>query len=244
MASSNVSREFEYAEEPKQSSGWQLARDIGETIVLTLLMFLVIRLAVQDFQVDGFSMVPTLQDRQFVLVDKLTYFFSSPQRGDVIVFEYPRDHTQNYIKRIIGLPGDHVYVDSKTGQVSVNGTAINEPYVNNLGNPYGEVTLVLGANQYFVLGDNRAYSSDSRDWGPVKRSEIIGKASLVYWPFSALHFLPNERTIFTNITQGGNSNALDNKAVPTTDPLAGLSFIVLLPFALTAAEARKLLRRR
>jgi signal peptidase I len=196
---SDLSRDFDYAERPKHSPTWQLARDIGETIILTLIMFLVIRLAVQDFQVDGTSMEPTLQDRQFVLVDKLTYTFNAPQRGDVIVFEYPRDHHQNYIKRIIGIPGDKVYV-AQNGTVSVNGVTLSEPYTNPSDNPYADhAPVTLDPNTYFVLGDNRGFSSDSRDWGSVSRGEIIGKATLVYWPLNVLHFLPNEQTVYSQV---------------------------------------------
>ena len=237
----DISREFEYTEKPKQSSNWQLVRDIGETIILTLLMFLVIRLAVQDFQVDGTSMVPTLQTQQFVLVDKLTYFFGNPQRGDVIVFEYPLDHTQNYIKRIIGLPGDHVYI-SPAGVLSVNGTVLNEPYINDNDNQAnGEISRTLGPNQYFVMGDNRGGSSDSRFWGPVDRSLIIGKASLIYWPFADLHFLPNEHTVFAQIANSAHSGVSTGNATPSnTDPLSDTIFIFLMPLAAAALHLKKI----
>ncbi len=218
-ASNEFARDFAYEEKPRLSPTWQLLIDIGETLVLTVLMFLVIRFAVQDFQVDGTSMLPTLQNSQFVLVDKLTYDFSQPQRGDIIVFEYPLDRTKNYIKRIIGLPGDHVEVD-EAGKVSVNGTTLNEPYVNDLDNFYGPRSITLGANQYYVLGDNRGGSSDSREWGPVDRSEIIGKATLVYWPFSAFHFLPNEHGIFSQVPQavGNPSPNWDLSAIASAIP--------------------------
>ena len=201
---SDIVRDFAYEEKSRISPAWQLAIDIGETIILTVVMFFIIRLAVQNYQVDGTSMLPTLQNNQFVLVDKLTYVFSAPQRGDVIVFIYPNNHTLNYVKRIIGLPGDHVVV-AQDGKVSVNGTVINEPYVNDLDNslyydehsPYLDVTLA--PHQYYVLGDNRGGSSDSRDWGPVPQNDIIGKASFVYWPFSAMHFLQNEHPVFASV---------------------------------------------
>ena len=201
---SDIARDFAYEEKPRISPTWQLVIDIGETVILTVVMFFIIRLAVQDYQVDGTSMLPTLQNNQFVLVDKLTYVFSAPERGDVIVFIYPNNHTLNYVKRIIGLPGDHVVV-AQDGKVSVNGTVINEPYVNDLDNslyfdehsPYLDITLA--PHQYYVLGDNRGGSSDSRDWGPVPQNDIIGKAALVYWPFSAMHFLQNEHPVFTGV---------------------------------------------
>ncbi len=249
---SDVTREFDYAEKPKLSPGWQLARDIGETIILTLLMFLVIRLAVQDYQVDGTSMLPTLQNTQFVLVDKLTYAFNSPQRGDIIVFEYPLDHTQNYIKRIIGVPGDVISITDKVANginistVSVNGQVLDEPYINDQDNPYGPETYVLKPGQYFVLGDNRGGSSDSRDWGPVDRSLIIGKAELVYWPLSALHFLPNEHSVFAGVPQSNGAVPSVTPGGPVSDgravPAGSLLFLTMLPIAGTAVLARRRLR--
>ncbi len=173
----------------------RMVRELLETITLTVLMFMVFRFAVQNYRVDGHSMVPTLQDQQYILVDKAAYLFHPPQRGDVIVFAYPIDPTQDYVKRIIGVPGDRVQVD-QDGTVSVNGTQIQEPYISESVNPYAPTDLVLKANQYFVLGDNRGDSSDSRVWGPVPRQNIIGKAALVYWPLSALHFLPDESKYF------------------------------------------------
>ena len=236
---SDISREFEYSEEPKHSTNWQLLRDVGETIILTLLMFLVIRLAVQDFQVDGTSMVPTLQNTQFVLVDKLSYYFGSPQRGDVIVFEFPLDHTQNFVKRIVGVPGDRIDI-SAAGQVSVNGVPIQEPYVNDLDNPQGSITRIIGPDQYYVLGDNRGGSYDSRYWGIVHRNEIIGKASLVYWPLSAFHLLPDAHYVFARVSPAGSTSPVES------DPLAG-TFIFVLPVMIAVgARGRYLLpgRRR
>ncbi|SRR5579884_1152979 len=234
---SDISREFEYSEEPKHSANWQILRDVGETIILTLLMFLVIRLAVQDFQVDGYSMVPTLQNTQFVLVDKLSYFFGSPQRGDIIVFEFPLDHSQNFVKRIIGVPGDRIDITA-AGQVSVNGVPIQEPYVNDLDNPQGNITRILGPNQYYVLGDNRGGSYDSRYWGAVRRDEIIGKASLVYWPLSAFHLLSDAHNVFARVSPEGNTSPLEG------DPLAG-TFVFILPVMVAVgARGRYLLPSR
>jgi signal peptidase I len=116
----------------------------------------------------------------------------------VIVFEYPKDTSEDFVKRIVGLPGDTVQV-ATNGQVSVNGVAINEPYVNDLGNPYGATTVTLNPNQYFVLGDNRGDSSDSRMWGPVPRNDIIGRAELVYWPLNDIHVLTDWSSVFGSI---------------------------------------------
>jgi signal peptidase I len=243
----DISRDFAYEEKPRLSPTWQLIIDIGETLILTVVMFMVIRFAVQDFQVEGTSMLPTLQNNQFVLVDKLTYNFSQPQRGDVIVFEYPLDHTKNYIKRVIGLPGDHVTVNA-AGIVRVNGKALSEPYVNDLDNFYGDRDVTLGANQYYVLGDNRGGSSDSREWGPVNKSEIIGKATLVYWPFSAFHFLPNEHSVFNGVPSSNTSSTIS--PLPNTTlqsqldtPFSALTLFGALPVSAAIVRARKRTRR-
>ncbi|HST89067.1 MAG TPA: signal peptidase I, partial [Ktedonobacterales bacterium] len=155
-------------------------------------------LLVQNYRVDGPSMTPTLINQEYILVDKAQYIFQRPQRGDIIVFAFPKDTSQDFVKRIIGLPGDTVRVDAN-GQVTVDGVAINEPYVNDLTNPYPPNTWVLKSDQYFVLGDNRGDSSDSRDWGPVPRNDIIGKAALVYWPFNDLRLLNDYSTVYAHV---------------------------------------------
>jgi signal peptidase I len=175
-----------------------MLREILETVTLTILLFLVFRFAVQNYRVDGHSMMPTLQDQQYILVNRAAYLFHPPERGDVIVFAYPLDPTQDYVKRVIGIPGDHVQVEPD-GTVIVNGVRLQEPYITPSPDPYTPTDIILGANQYFVLGDNRGDSSDSRVWGPVPRQNIIGKALLVYWPLGNFHFIPDESTIFSAI---------------------------------------------
>src|SRR5205085_3605773 len=176
---------------------YRLVREVIETIVLTVLMFLIIRFAVQNFNIDGMSMEPNLHNKELILVDKWTYLFHPPDRGDVIVFVAPPDPTQDYIKRVIGLPGDVITIQNTT--VIVDGTTLKETYIDpeRQGNPYAYKVIsnmVVPANDYFVLGDNRAGSSDSRDWGFVPRKNIIGRAAFVYWPLGEDNngFLPNE----------------------------------------------------
>ncbi len=162
---------------------YRLVREIIETLVLTVLMFLVIRLAVQNFNIDGMSMEPNLHNQELVLVDKWSYRFNKPGRGDVIVFVAPPNPAQDYIKRIIGLPGDVITI--RDTQVFVNGKALDEPYIDPhlQGNPYAPTTnLIIPSGAYFVLGDNRNGSSDSRDWGCVPQGNVVGRAALVYWP--------------------------------------------------------------
>jgi signal peptidase I len=152
--------------------------DIVETIVLSVLLFAGINTVSARIRVDGFSMEPTLQNSEFVIVNKLAYKLGSPSIGDVIVFHYPVDPTQEFIKRVIGLPGDQVKVSG--GLVYVNGKALSEPYIASPPRYNGEWVVPQGG--LFVLGDNRNNSSDSHSWGSVPLNNIIGKALFVYWP--------------------------------------------------------------
>ena len=154
---------------------------IGAAVLAVLIMTFVAR----TFTVDGPSMMPTLQDGQRLLVDRLTYRFKEPQRGDVIVFRYPANPRQHFIKRIIGVPGDEIFIAG--GTVFVNGVALQEDYINGpmfTGRPFGPVIVQPGT--YFVLGDNRNNSEDSRDRrvGLVPRENIVGRAVWRYWPLA------------------------------------------------------------
>jgi len=190
--------DYDYQDEQGEHWGGRLLIEVLEVAVLTLVIFLVVRLLVQNYQVDGPSMQPTLYTSEYILVNKVDYYVGSPQRGDVIVFHYPLKPSVDYVKRVIGLPGDTVTVDA-SGMVTVDGVQLNEPYVNDHDNPYRPQTWQLSANQYFVLGDNRGDSSDSRDWGPVPRFDIVGKADLVYWPLNDVHLLRDWSGIFRKI---------------------------------------------
>jgi signal peptidase I len=152
--------------------------DVAETVILAAVLFLGINAISARIRVDGYSMEPTLHNGEFVIVNKLAYRLGSPDHGDVIVFRYPRDPTQEYIKRVIGLPGDLVNVNN--GEVFVNGQRIDEPYVASAPRYQSEWTVPDG--NLFVLGDNRNNSSDSHNWGPVPLENVIGRALFVYWP--------------------------------------------------------------
>lgn len=173
-----------------------LTREIIETVALTLLIFLVIRFAVQNYLVDGLSMEPSLHNNEYVLVNKLAYLFHAPERGDVIVFHWPIDTSKDLIKRVIGLPGDVITIDSKT--VRVDGVLLNEPYISAPANPIGG-KWVVPPNNYFVMGDNRIISDDSRDWKFVPRDFIIGKAVMVYWPLNQWQFINTYSSVYTQI---------------------------------------------
>ncbi len=167
---------------PQPSTGAQILavlREVLETILLTLVIFFLIRFAVENYRVEGQSMEPNFHNGQYLLVNKLQYMVGSPQRDDVIIFRFPLDETKNYIKRVIGLPGDAVEV--KSGRVYINGNLVPETFpINHASYDWGPATI--GPDQYFVLGDNRPESSDSHAWGLVPKRDIIGKAWLCYWP--------------------------------------------------------------
>ncbi|HKF36526.1 MAG TPA: signal peptidase I, partial [Ktedonobacteraceae bacterium] len=166
-----------------------------------------------------------------ILVDKWTYLFRPPARGDVIVFVAPPTPSQDYIKRVIGLPGDTITIENTT--VIVDGVTLNESYVdpNNQGNQYAPIiNRRVPPNQYFVLGDNRKDSSDSRAWGFVPRKNIIGRAAFVYWPLHEDNdgFLPNVSSVFASIHQGSAAFTLLSYGIPLdTDPVVLLILPVL-----------------
>jgi signal peptidase I len=192
---------------------YRLIREIVETVVLTVLMFVIINLAVQNYDVTGPSMETSLHNQERIMVDKVSYVFHSPARGDVIVFIAPPAATavpENYVKRIIGIPGDVITVDGNT--VILDGVTLNETYVapgmqGNANPPI--IKRVVPDGEYFVMGDHRGNSSDSRAWGFVPRGNIIGRAALVYWPFGQDNsgFLPNVSSVFTNVHQPTNNAA-------------------------------------
>lgn len=201
MARGSVaSRDESYNYQDEQGEGWagRLLLDALEVAIITTLIFLLARVFVQNYQVDGPSMTPTLLNSQYILVNKADYYLHTPQRGDVIVFRYPRDPSRDFVKRVIGIPGDTVRI-TNSGIVSVDGVRLSEPYTNDLTNYYGPESWTLKTGQYFVLGDNRGDSSDSRDWGPVPRTDIIGKAEFVYWPLSDIHPLHDYSGNFSGI---------------------------------------------
>lgn len=161
--------------------------DILQVIVFAVALFLFVYLLVlQPHKIKGQSMDPNFPDAEYLLTDKISYRFNAPQRGDVVVFKSPVDPNEDYIKRIIGLPGDTVSVLG--GKVYVNRQQLKEAYLaadlyTSAGNFLSEgETKTVPADQYFVLGDNRPHSSDSRAFGFITFKVITGKAWLIYWP--------------------------------------------------------------
>jgi signal peptidase I len=160
---------------------------IAAVIVVPLRLFVA-----QPFIVSGASMEPTFENGQYLIVDELTYHFDAPKRGDVIIFRYPKDTSQFFIKRIVGLPGESVLI--RNGQIEIqkqNGTTttLNEPYVVNQGNG-PDATYQIPAGDYFVMGDNRPESSDSRSWGLLPRADIVGRAAVRLLPFNTATTFP------------------------------------------------------
>lgn len=167
--------------------------DVLETLVLSVLLFAAINAISARIRVDGYSMEPNLHSGEFVIVNKMTYKFGSPQIGDVIVFHFPRDPEQEYIKRVIGLPGDQVVISNK--QVRVNGQILDEPYIAAA--PVYESNWTVTEDSLFVLGDNRNNSSDSHNWGLVPQSNVVGKAVFIYWPLTEWGLVDHIAPVFT-----------------------------------------------
>ena len=177
--------------------------DLFETVVIALAVFLIIYLFLfQPHQVRGDSMYPSFHNGEYILTDKISYRLKSPQRGDVVIFRAPQNEDYDYIKRIIGLPGENVTLES--GRILVNDQIISEDYLPGTYDTRSGAFLRPGAtvnvpvNHYFVLGDNRQHSSDSREWGFVPQENIVGRAWFRYWPTSRLGTIPEPVYLFAS----------------------------------------------
>ena len=177
-ASQPPSAEPETATPRRRSSIGLWFRDLSVSAAVSIL---IITFLYQPVRVEGTSMLPRLENSDRLFINKFVYHFSSIERGDVVVFHYPRDPAKSYIKRVIALPGDTIWVDH--GQVWLNGKPLRESYVpKKYRDNRSMAAMVVPPNCYFMMGDHRSISSDSRDFGPVERSLIYGKAVFVYWP--------------------------------------------------------------
>ena len=171
----------------------QFLIDLLETIILAVVLFFAINAVSARVRVDGFSMVPTLQDGEYVLVNRLAYRTNISERGDIIVFQSPQAPDLDLIKRVIGLPGDTVKIFG--GNVEINGQRLTEPYIAAAPIYNGEWTVPDG--NLFVLGDNRNDSSDSHAWGLLPIENVIGKAVLIYWPIPEWTLIRHVETVAT-----------------------------------------------
>ena len=192
----------------------RVGREVIEAVLLAVVVFMLLQTTVRNFKVDGSSMDPTLENGQYLLVNRLVYLriemdrFSSivpfwqaeedsvryaihpPERGEVIVFEFPDSIPSNpkrdFVKRVIGLPGETIEV--KDGVPFVDGVVLEEPYLTTKDHSNGR-KVELGAGEYYVMGDNRAHSNDSRNWGAVPEENLRGKVWMIYWPAPGIHIL-------------------------------------------------------
>ena len=192
----------------------RVGREGIEAVLLAVVVFMLLQTTVRNFKVDGSSMDPTLENGQYLLVNRLVYLriemdrFSSivpfwqaeedsvryaihpPERGEVIVFEFPDRNPSNskkdFVKRVIGLPGETI--DVKDGVPFVDGVVLEEPYLTTKDHSNGR-KVELGAGEYYVMGDNRAHSNDSRNWGAVPEENLRGKVWMIYWPAPGIHIL-------------------------------------------------------
>jgi len=188
-------------------------RELVEAVILALLVFFIIQVSIQNFRVEGHSMRPNLEGGEYLMVNKIAFlkldkyrlarlvpfwdvpkheetylpFTHPPERGDVIVFHAPVQPPRDFVKRVIGLPGETV--ELRSGATYINGARLEEPYLQGGGFSSSANPLTLGGNEYYVMGDNRSSSHDSRDWGPAPLDTIVGKVWFVYWPLSELPFV-------------------------------------------------------
>lgn len=193
---------LDYRAEPTEPSSWKtftaFAREAGETILMTIVIFFLIQMVVRNFRVVGTSMVNNLHDGQYLIIDKVTYNplltdivgIGGIQRGDVIVFEPPNRPEDDYVKRVIGLPGETVEV--RYGEVYINNERLPEPFRPQTGS-YNMPPVVVGPREVFVLGDNRNNSNDSHNWGTLPIENIVGRAWISYWPPDEWGYIPRDR---------------------------------------------------
>jgi len=154
---------------------------VRDVLISVAASFMIITFLYQPVRVEGTSMQPQLRDQDRLFINKFVYRFEKISRGDIVVFHYPRDPEKSYIKRVIALPGDSLRIEN--GRVYVNGERVEEDYVPSAYRDSRSMPeIVIPHNEYFVMGDHRSISSDSRDFGPVDRNLIYGKAAFVYWP--------------------------------------------------------------
>ncbi len=167
--------------------------EITKIVIISLAIIIPVRyFLIQPFFVRGASMEPNFYDGEYLIVDEFSYHFNEPRRGDVVIFKYPKDPSQYYIKRIIGLPGETVKI--KDGQIIIynsqnpQGMILNEKTYEPQ-KTFADLSITLKEDEYFVLGDNRSASSDSRRWGPLPEDHIIGRAWIRAWPFGRMDIL-------------------------------------------------------
>ncbi|MHB1480783.1 MAG: signal peptidase I [Bellilinea sp.] len=166
----------------------ELLSEAVKTLLLALILYFAISAVTDRVRVENISMQPTLYEGELLVVNKLAYRFGEPHRGDIIVFHHNSQPPEDYIKRVIGLPGDTINIQN--GQVSINDRVIEEPYISAEAAYQGSWQVPDG--MLFVLGDNRNRSSDSHVWGFVPQQEVVGRAVLIYWPLNSVRILSHD----------------------------------------------------
>jgi signal peptidase I len=164
---------------------------MSQTLILALVFYFLIDSFFPRVRVENISMKPTLQPGELLLVNKLAYRFGEPDHGDVVIFHYPGNPQEDYIKRVIGIPGDEILIQD--GKVMVNGTELDEPYIS--APPAYRGAWKVPEEEIFVLGDNRNQSSDSHSWGFVPFENLVGKALVVYWPVDQIKTLTHPQIV-------------------------------------------------
>lgn len=179
----------------KPETWWDFIKEITRFTLLSLIIVIPVRMFIaQPFLVSGSSMDPTFEDGQYLIIDEISYYFNKPERNQVVVFRYPNNPSKYFIKRVIGLPGETIIV--KDNRVTIKnkknpeGFALSEDYVKNPDFQNRDIEIKLGEKQYFLMGDNRAASSDSRDWGPVDSKYITGQVLVRLLPVTKVNLYP------------------------------------------------------
>lgn len=190
------------------SRGRGVLVEVAEVILLAFVLYLIINFAIQTVHVIGSSMFPTVVDQDYLVATKIDYRLHPPTRGDIIIMRDPYDNTRDFIKRVVGVPGDHVII--RQGQVFISGHLLKEPYINsepwteNADWPLGQSTdpegVLLGKDQFFVMGDNRNHSSDSRVFGLIRQDQIEARAALRVLPISQFGPIDTKKPQLTNQT--------------------------------------------
>jgi signal peptidase I len=190
------------ADQPRVSTGSSLLRELAEVVVLAIILYFGISFAVQTVHVEGLSMFATLDDNDYLIADKVAYRLHAPQRGDIVILRPPTDNSKDFIKRVIALPGEQLIV--RDGRVFIDGHLLNEPYLPEQWTVFNNVSVTkIPPNQYFVMGDNRNRSQDSRTFGPISRDRIDGRAWFRIWPINNFGNIYAKMPTLESSTSGG-----------------------------------------
>lgn len=194
LQETSLSSPVEPSKETQENPFWEILRF---TLIAIIVVLPVRWYIAQPFIVSGASMEQTFHNNEYLIVDQVTYRFREPERGEVIIFRYPNDPSKYFIKRVIGLPGETVSIEDNTititNEENPNGLVLEEPYIGDVVTD-GSQVVTLGEEEYFVMGDNRDHSSDSRSWGALEKDEIVGRAWLRLFPPTELSFLPGSHS--------------------------------------------------